>query len=299
MIWEIEEEPEPNIFNFNMLEVSWVESVSTKDVEVEVEAEMEFELELEEEDDNEDDDEEEDNEEENDERSTKLDFTNVDTKDKLAAPSPSSGVVEVDDVRENEVEGILDKTSPLVWGIEETIAGSAESDVERDWESEAGEEEARLENESGWILVRNIEFTESTGLWPVTSWPATNPVNSPNKFNKSSLPGEVDDASRAWIVATELSEPSTSDDRESYETSNDWAWFNDVDKTFNTVLLESRDNSDGERVTDDKEVRTDKTPPSLTSLSSEATLSNPTTIWERISRRSDISEEEIPQSSPE
>jgi hypothetical protein len=312
MIGEIEEEPEPNIFNLNMLEVSWVESVSTEDeVKIKVEVEMEFELELEEEDDNED---EEDNaEEENDERSTKLDFTNVDTKDKLAAPSPCSswGVVEGDEVREKEVEGVLDMISVFVWGIEETmvereLGESLAVEIEREVEVAADfadselERELEMENDSGWILVRSIELTESTAPWPATTWPATKSVKLVNTTNHSAVVRvEEEGESRAWIVATVFNESNISFHIESYDTFNDCAWFNVTASTFNTESLESRDNSDGERVTDDKEVRTDNTPPSLTSLSSVAKLNKPNTIRERISRISDMSEDDIPQSSPE
>jgi hypothetical protein len=315
MIGEMEEEPEPNIFNFNMLEVSWVESVSTEDVKVEVEVEMEFELELEEDDDNEDD-EEEDNEEENDERSIKLDFTNVDTKDKLAAPSPCSswGVVEGDEVREKEVEGVLDMISVFVWGIEETmvereLGESLAVEIEREVEVAADfadselERELEMENDSGWILVRSIELTESTAPWPATTWPATKSVKLVNTTNHSAAVGEEEreeeGESRAWIVATVFNESNISFHIESYDTFNDCAWFNVTASTFNTESLESRDNSDGDRVTDDKEVKTDNIPPSLTSLSSVAKLNKPNTIRERISRISDMSEDDIPQSSPE
>jgi hypothetical protein len=300
---EIEEESEPNSFNFNMFEVNWAESLST-------EAEWEEEEEGAKE-----------GTEEKDERSTRLDFTKVETKEKLRVTSlPSaSSVVDGEETSENEVEGIFDKISAFVWGMEDEkeLDGSFESTFETvdEVESEAEDEEAE-ENESGRILVRNIEFTESTGLWPTTSWPATNSVKLFNKVNKSTggemeeeEGEEVDDddddeeeeeePSRTWINPTEFNELNMFADNDSWDTSNDWAWFNDTDNTSNTESLESRDNSDGERVTDDNEDSTDNTPPSLTSLSSEATLSSPSTIWERICRRFDISDEDMPQSSPE
>jgi hypothetical protein len=198
MIREIEEEPEPDIFNLNMFEVSWVESVPTLE-------EIAFELGMEE-------------TEEYDERSTKLDFTNVDTKDKLTVPSPwsSRGVLEGEEVREKEVEGALDMISAFVWGIEEVIVELEESEAEVEVENEdevKEEAEFEFENESGWILVRNIELTESTGLWSATSCPATNPVKLPNKFNKSTE--DVSEPSRTWTIATEFNELNTSEDKDS------------------------------------------------------------------------------------
>jgi hypothetical protein len=48
------------------------------------------------------------------ERSARLDFTNVDTKDKSVSPA---------EVRVNEVDGVFDKISVLVWGMEAVTLG--------------------------------------------------------------------------------------------------------------------------------------------------------------------------------
>jgi hypothetical protein len=105
--------------------------------------------------------------EEKDDKSTKLDFTDVDTNDKLTAPSlpSSSSSVLGEGTRENEVGGVFDKISAFVWGIEdEKELELEEGETESEANVEEVEEESGGENERGSILVRNIEFTESTGL---------------------------------------------------------------------------------------------------------------------------------------
>jgi hypothetical protein len=260
VIREIEEEPEPISFNFNIFEVIWAESVELLD----------------------------ENEESPDweagcgpvregERSARLDFTNVDTKDKSVSPA---------EVRVNEVDGVFDKISVLVWGMEAVTLGV---------ESGLGSEK-----DNCWILVRNIVFTESTEPWPSTSWLATKSVKFSNTISKSTFEeAEAEESvSRTWTMATEFNDPNTDEDKKLEEISSDWAWLNERETKPKTESLELRDNSEGEWVTAERDDNKDNTFPSLTSASSAATLNKPITSWERISRRVDISEIEIAQSPP-
>jgi hypothetical protein len=272
VIPETAEKPEPRSFNFKVFEVT---SAAFSELVDENEESPEWEEDC----------------EARSGGSTKLDFKRVETNDK----STSS----VEDARVNEVEGIFDKTSVLVWGMEvvkldrdSIVKGERELTLELDWDSELA-----CENDSCWILVRNIVFTESMDPWPSTSWLAMRSVKFSKTINRSTFEEDAS-ASRTWTIATEFKDPKIEVEIESGGISNDWAWLNERESKSNTGPLEEKESSEGERVTDDRDESKDNTFPSLTSLSADATLSKPATSWDRISRRVDISESVVAQSSP-
>jgi hypothetical protein len=267
IIRETEEDPEPRSLSFNVFEVT---STGSVEIEDEIEESPDWEVDC--------------------GRagawgtSARLDLSKVDTKDRPTSPVEEASV--------NEVEGNFDKTSAFVWGIEAVRL-----------ETESPEEEVELvlgvdsENDSCWILVRNIVFTESMEPWPSTSWLATRSVKFSNTRNRSVFEEDAT-SSRTWTIATESNDPNTELDKEEEESSNEWAWLNERESISSTGPLESTDSSAGDWVTDERDESRDKTFPSLTSASLDATANKPATNWDRISRRVDISADVIAQSSP-